>query len=450
MNAMPKAQTTSFPKTAPKVKGLPFIGNSLQLLNDPLAYLVKLYHKYGSVFQIRMGTQDYTVLAGYEANQLLSRDANGAVNSEHLFSGFANDMGTDILVTALDGEPHRHVRKMMREGYSKTAIRQNLPKVINTMEEAIDSWQDGQLVPVLPTIRRIVTNQLGLITLNARADDFFDEIAVYLKTLMNVHALKVWHPIMLKHPAYHHAKQTLGQVSKRLVKEHLENPPAISGREPDLLDDLMRYTRPDGQPLTEGDLSALAIGPFFAGMDTLSSTLSFFIYALAKYPDVLMRVRTEVDEKLLDVGDFNAYRSLDVLHATTLEVLRMFPVTPFTPRTLIRDLEFGGYHIPADTEVMFAQTVTHFLPEHFEDPHTFNIDRFTEGRKPAPNTFAPYTLGSHTCLGAGLAEIQLMVNVAIWVKHLNFELTTPDYQVPIKTMPLPNTGNRFSVRITKR
>ena len=435
---------------APKVQGIPFIGNSLNLLNDPLAYLVKLYHEYGAVFRIRMGFQDYTVLAGYEANQLLSRDADNNIGSERLFGGFGRDMETDILLVALDGEPHRHMRRVMRESFSKTAIRQNLVKVIDVMEEAMHQWQDGSWIAVLPTIRRIVTNQLGLIALNARADDFFDDIAVYLKTLMNVHAVKVWPTIMLKRPRFQRAKQRLFEISRQLIQERLNNPPEASGRELDLLDHVLRSTRPDGTPFTEKDLLALTIGPFFAGMDTLSSTLSFFVYALAKHQDVLARVQKELDEKLPDVGDFQAYRSLEVLHATTLEVLRRYPVTPFTPRTALQNIDFGGFHIPKDTEVMFAQTVTHFLPEYFENPYAFDIERFMHGKKPAPLTFAPFTLGSHTCLGAGLAEIQLMVNIALLVKRFNIELVSPDYVVPIRTMPLPNTGNQFKVRVKRR
>ena len=52
-------------------------------------------------------------------------------------------------------------------------------------------------------------------------------------------------------------------------------------------------------------------------------------------------------------------------------------------------------------------TVPHFLPEFFPEPEEFDIDRYHAPRneRRLDGAYAPFGLGDHTCLGAGIAEI---------------------------------------------
>ena len=58
----------------PRMPGIPFLTDNLNMLNDPLRYLVRGYQKLGPVFRVRMGTIEYTILAGLEANLFLQGD----------------------------------------------------------------------------------------------------------------------------------------------------------------------------------------------------------------------------------------------------------------------------------------------------------------------------------------------------------------------------------------
>ncbi|HEX2621730.1 MAG TPA: cytochrome P450, partial [Phototrophicaceae bacterium] len=79
MNAQVKAPVAVEP---PSVPGLPLIGNSLKLMYDPQAYLLKLFQEYGPVYKIQMGFQRYTVMAGLEANQFLAKEGERVFSSE--------------------------------------------------------------------------------------------------------------------------------------------------------------------------------------------------------------------------------------------------------------------------------------------------------------------------------------------------------------------------------
>jgi len=435
----------------PKAPGLPLLGNSLSMLSNPLAYLVEQYRQLGPVFRVKMGFQNYWVLAGLEANRFLATEANELCSSEGLFAGFAKSLGTDVMLTVLDGEAHAHMRRLNRPGFARSALVPHVGVTLDIVRETVADWEVGATFPVLRTVRRIVADQIGLLTTGFRLGDDFDDMLFYLNTLMNVHALKVLPKAMLLRPRFKRAEARLHRLKDRIMAYHLEVKPG-EGRHRDYVDEFIEHVRPDGQPFSTGDFFSLTVGPFFAGMDTLASTISFFLYALVKHRDALARVQPEIDALFASgVPAANDFRKADQLHAAALETLRVYPVTPFTPRTAKVDFEFAGFHIPAGTELMFGNTITHYLDEHFRDPGTFSLDRWLgDAPPPTPNTFTPFSLGAHTCLGAGLAEVLMMLTVAAILRDARLELETPDYEAPVKTMPLPNPGNDFRLRMVAR
>jgi cytochrome P450 len=437
----------------PKVAGLPLVGNTFKMLHDPLAYLVEQYHQLGPIFRIRMGLQDYTVLAGIEANQLLaSAEAERLFGSERLFGNFANEVNArDTFLTALDGAPQRHMRKVLQRGYSRSSAAPHVEGMVNIVDRVTGTWQTGQMIPVLDVVRQIVVQQLGLVSTGMEPGEYFEDVKFFLHTMMNVYVVKLLPRLYLRHPRFLKAKARTMELGRKVLEWHRQNPPEATGRTPDIIDDALAGTRPDGKPFTEDDIANIAIGPYFAGIDTISSSISFFIYALCKYPDLMARVTAEVDDFFKDgIPSLNDFRKMDTLHSTAIEVLRVYPVAPFTPRTAMETFEFQGYRVDEGTEVMLAQTVTHFLPQYFENPTRFDIDRYANNWKPATQSFAPYTLGAHTCLGAGLAEAQMMIVMAALVRRVKLELETPNYEVNIRTLPLPNPGRDFKVRVLEK
>ena len=445
MTTAPAAVSSTLP---PKAPGLPLIGNSLSMLNDPLAYLVDQYRERGPVFRVKMGFQNYWVLAGIEANKFLATEANDVCSSEGLFGDFARQLGGDYMLTVLHGEDHAYMRRVNRPGFARSALTPRVGVAVDVVRETVAQWEPGQTFPVLYTIRRMIADQIGLLTTGFKLGDDFDEMLFYLNTLMNVYALKIAPRAMLWRPRFKRAEARLQRLSDKILAYHREVP-AGEGRPHDYVDDFLENVRPDGQPFTPADLFNTTIGPFFAGMDTLASTVSFHLYALLRHRDAYERVMPEIEALFANgTPSVNEFRKADALHASAMETLRAYPVTPFTPRTARVDFEFAGFQIPAGTELMFGNTITHYLEEYFPEPERFSLNRWMgDAPPPAPNTFTPFSLGQHTCLGAGLAEALMMLNLAAMLRYATLELETPDYTAPIKTMPLPNPGNDFRLRV---
>jgi len=432
----------------PRVPGLPILGNALDFLNRPMEFFLDCYHKYGPIFHITAVNQKFVVMAGLEANRFFSQDKDEIFSSEPLFGEFAGQMGSKNFMVAQDGVPHRHMRKVMQRGYSKSGLAPHLDDMAQLTYKAAHSWTPGKTIFARDAFQRLVTEQLGTALTNHSSSEHFEAIRIYLGTLLNVLVIKRQPRFMLSLPRYVNARNKVMEFAKLVLDEHRHS---SDEHAPDLVDDLLAAVDWNGDPLKEDDLLAATIGPFFAGMDTVANTMGFMIYAILKHPEVYEAIQKEVDEYFSDgIPPYQELPKLQALYAATIETLRRYPVAPFTPRGVTRPFDFAGHHVEAGQEIIIVNGLTHYLPEFFANPWEFDINRYIAPRKEhkqGQGIFAPYTLGPHTCLGAGVAEVQLMVTVGAMLRAVKLELETPDYEIKTKLMPIPGPDPKFKVRV---
>ncbi len=435
-----------------RVPGMPILGNALDFLSRPMEFFLDCYHKYGPVFHISAANQQYVIMAGLEANQFMAQDRDEFFSSEPLFGEFARQMGSANFLVAIDGAPHAHMRKVMQRGYSKSGMAPHLDCFAELTHERAQDWQVGSTIYARDQFQRLVTEQLGTALTNHSSKEHFEAIRTYLGTLLNVLVIKRQPRLMLALPAYQNARRKVMEFAQIVVDEH-RNPSPDSHHDPDLVDDLLAALDWNGKPLSEGDLLAATIGPFFAGMDTVANTMGFMVYAILKHPDVYERIQSEVDEHFSNgIPPFRDLPKLETLYAATIETLRRYPVAPFTPRGVRKSFDFAGHHITAGQEIIIVNGLTHFLPEFFPDPWKFDVGRYIRPRqehKQGQGVFAPYTLGPHTCLGAGAAEVQLMVTVGSLLRAVKLELEYPAYEIVTKLMPIPGPDPKFKIRVVE-
>lgn len=71
----------------------------------------------------------------------------------------------------------------------------------------------------------------------------------------------------------------------------------------------------------------------FAGHDTTGNTMTWFVYELAKRPELQVQLQHEVDEFFANVGDrpmhYRDCRGLPFLTRCITETMRLWPVVPW-------------------------------------------------------------------------------------------------------------------------
>ena len=110
-----------------------------------------------------------------------------------------------------------------------------------------------------------------------------------------------------------------------------------------------------------------------------------------------------LDRLTRSLEDGNEY-----LDATVKETLRIRPVITDVGRKLTRDVEIGGYTIPAGALVMAAITAIHFREDLYPNPDAFRPERFLE-HAPDSYTWIPFGGGVRRCIGASFAQFEMRV-----------------------------------------
>jgi cytochrome P450 len=430
----------------PKVPALPYLGIALKMTGDITSYLFSLYQQYGSIYRFTLLGREITVMSGIEANRFLNTDGNDVFTSEPLFGGFGRAMNTDKFLVALDGEEHLHLRKLMRRGYSRSAMIPHMDYLVNVVDDYTRPLQVGDRIQVFPILQRLVTQQLGQIIAKRWASEYFEDVKAFLRYMLYVNVLKLYPSIVLKTPHYKRVRSRTLELAQQILTEHRNNP-ATDEAERDLVDDILTAKDAQNNPYDDNAMLSMVVGPYLAGIDTVASSLSFFVYTTLRHAEVHEKAKAEAKAIFANgTPNLHALKDMETLHGAAVETLRMYPVAPMTPRTALKSFTFNGYRVDAGSEVYVAQTMTHFMEEYFPNPQQFDPNRFARGEgKGVAGAYAPYSLGQHLCLGAGIAETQMMLTLARLLNNLDMELETPT--LTIKSAPLPNPTNKFYVRV---
>ncbi len=151
-----------------------------------------------------------------------------------------------------------------------------------------------------------------------------------------------------------------------------------------------------------------------------------------------------------DPDEFNL-KNIDVTHRLCLESARVYPVIPWQLRTVMNECVVDGYQIPPKTYLLIGQTASHYDGRLFKDPLEFDIDRYLPERAEhtAPDAYAPYGLGTHTCLGNRWVELQMAVNVLLIAYHLKLQVTPENYKMRMNPFPTASPDKRLKFRVAE-
>lgn len=437
-------------KHPPLAAGLPLLGNVLDMAQETRAFLTAQYQQHGPVFRVRALNQKFTVLAGPEANQFMTKESRNYFSSQEFWRGEDEEMGAARSLISMDGADHARFRKVQQRGYSKSVINDNLDRVVAITRAELAEWGIGKTIPGLYGIQRIITEQLGQLAANYSPREYLDDMITFVRTMLLATVTRQRPRLLLYTPAYRRAKARAMELAVKVVAAHENADDTAVQRTPDLIDDLLAFAREDPDFLPERDLMPAILGPFVAGLDTVSSTMAFMLYALLKHPHILAQATVEADQLFAEgIPTPSMLRDVDVLHRVTLETLRMYPIAPAITRTVTAPFEFAGYTIPTGAQVIIATTVPHYLPEFYPNPDVFDIDRYLPERKEhrQPGAFAPFGLGHHTCLGAGFAEVEIILTMATVLNAVQLEMVPQNYALKIDPAPTPSPDKAFQVQV---
>lgn len=435
----------------PQAAGTPILGNALDMRGDVARFYVDLYRDYGPIVRIKLMQNEVVVMSGVDVN-------NWFVENQHLFSireafqSFELIWGTRNHIVLQDGEVHQRIRSTVRRAMATSAVTRYFGLLRAHLDEMMAGWHVGQEFAAWPLFQRLVTDQLSLLVVNKTSGDLFPHLRRLITWQLYVDLARALPQWVLKTPPYQHSVNKVRAFLLEIIEERRRERAAggdAAATHRTLTDDLLDAQAEDPDFWTDQALMAALGTPFLAGMDTVASTLSFLMYALLTEPEARAACYAEVDQLYAEKGDdfgYNDLRKLRAVPGLVHETLRLYPIGVSSTRLVRESFVYDGYQVPAGSFVFLPTVVPHFLDEYYPEPYRFDI--FRDMKQPVKGAFAPFSMGAHTCLGAGFGQAQLLSTLVFLLRHAEFECVPADFALRIQSTPVPNPGRNFKIRLT--
>ena len=381
---------------------VPAIVNGVGYAVDPIGYIRWFAGRYGVVTGPRFpGFGLIVSIADPElVRQVFTGDAATFHAGESSKPVLEPTVGSNSLLT-LDEEPHMRQRKLLLEPFHGTNVKRWEATIRSITEQDIARWPSGEPFSLHDRARTITLEVILRAVFGVREQDRFERARTLVKEFTNRA-----HPISM----FPVARRDLGPLSpwvrfKRsrealdgFLYEEIERrrtEPDLAERD-DVLSLLLCASDEAGEPLTQQELRDELVTVLAAGHETTATAVAWAFERLLRTPRVLHRLTQTLAE-----GD-------EYLEATIKETLRMRPVVTDVGRLLTREIELGGYRIPAGALVMPAITGIHFREDLYPQPDEFRPERFLE-RTPEPYAWIPFGGGVRRCIGAAFAQFEMRV-----------------------------------------
>lgn len=325
--------------------------------------------------------------------------------SQDITSGPVWDRVASNLIS-LEGSEHHRLRRLVSKAFTPRTTARLQTTVIDTINELVDRYAaDGQC-EVVTDIARNYPIPVICALLGAPPDDWelfsdwTDDIFKAFTWDVAAHAdviVTAWDGL----DAY---------IDDMVARRR-------TSLTDDLISELIR-AEDDGEKLNAAELRMLVAGLLIAGTDTTRNQLAGSVHVLCDHPDqwALLAEHPELAPKAVE------------------ETMRHSPIAFGALRVALEDVEIAGVMIPADTLVLANTAAANRDPGVYGDPDRLDITR--EGAR-AIQTFGA---GTHYCLGANLARLELTEALAIMTRRMpNARRSGPAPWKPLTALSGPLT-----------
>jgi cytochrome P450 len=206
-----------------------------------------------------------------------------------------------------------------------------------------------------------------------------------------------------------------------------------------------------GESMTNEQLRDEVITLFSAGSETSSNALAWTIYLLCTNPEKKEKLKQEINKiagnRTIQFADIPL---LTYTNQIIQETLRLYPPAWLIGREAKENDEVDGYFIPKKTQIIMPTSVIHRHPDLWENPHTFEPERFENEQVKLRHKFAhfPFGGGPRFCIGSNFAMMEMTLALNMIFQQFDFELLE-NQNIKAEALVTLKPKNEISVRIKK-
>lgn len=401
---------------APGPKGTFFLGSLSDVKQDTIGFLSQSVSEYGDIVRFRFGP-----IAAHLINhpdyieQVLSRSAENYDKKTHSVRQIRETCG-DSLLSGDEQAWQRH-RSLIQPVFQPRFL-QSIDAVIDrSMQSMLKRWRsvanERGSVDVASEMMHLVISTSAKILFGSSVDP--DVIEKSLEVILDDTWRRLQSPINLTllSNKFHTSKfkKAVAEIDA-LIFKIIEDRRKNSATANDLLSLLLGAHEAEGdQRLSDNELRDAAVTLLLAGHETTANALTSAFYLVAKSP-----------EQNIEDADLDHVFS---------EAVRLYPSIWIIERRAISDQEIGGYHIPRGSSVLISPYLLHRHRNFWANAEQYDPNRFSEEQKDLRprNSYIPFGLGKHRCVGLHMARkvaTRIMANVFKEFRLQPAQNNTPD------------------------
>lgn len=426
---------------APGPKAHWLLGLLREFLGDTLGFLTGLQKDYGPVSSFRILRVTNYLVSDPELVEQIFKDKNGTfIKNTGFFRHFYDLFGAGLLTA--EGEHWKRQRKLV----SPVFRQKNLDTFVNAIgsitETFIRDWGPSSTLDFHQSALQL-TAHIASETLFGMDDPVPDQRLIdAVRQLEKQIAVRIGRPFLFQDKlpiasnfAYRRALKIIEAKVYQLIDSYQDQQHPGTN----VLSQLVNARYEDGTRISRQQLRDDAITLYLAGHDTTAILLSWMFYLLSRHKAVVADLRQEwamLGDSL--PASYEQIKNLPLTTAVIKESLRLYPPAYIIGRQTTRDIELGGYAIPAGAPVVISPYVLGRLDDYFESPDTFLPERWLrQNASTLEKAFMPFGGGPRICIGDRFAQMEAAIILIAILRRYDLEYVGTQPPTPLISINMP-------------
>jgi len=426
------------------------VGNAFEPRGDPIGYFTKCIREYGDIVFLRFLGVPLCLLNRPDCIESVLVTQHNNFEKSKDYRALRRVLGNGLLTS--EGEFWRRQRKLVQPAFHQERIAAYTEVMVAYTERMLASWKDGQGLDVHEAMMRltldIVAKTLFDTDVSREAEDVGAALQFLMGKFMRQAAFAFLLPASIPIPTTRRLRRAVGQLDK-VIYEIIRRRRASGTMSGDLLSVLLQAQDDEGLGMTDRQLHDEIMTLFLAGHETTANALSWTWFLLGQHPEVEEKLVEELQSVLGGrAPTASVLPRLTYTEMVLREAMRLYPPVWVIGRRALAPFRMGNYELPAETNVVMSQLITHRDAKYFPEPERFDPDRWrpNDPRNLSLPRFAYFSFGGgpRVCIGAGFSMMEAVLLLATIAQK--FKLTLVPGQT-IEKLPSVTLRPKSGIRV---
>lgn len=420
-------------KKTPKIPVIESFLDTREMVRNPVAVFEQYRERLGPTFEFRFGGMKKTIVtADPEFLKYVLKDNNSNYHKSHIqVKRFVEFQGVGL--TNSHDDYWLRQRKLLSMGFTRSRLAEMLPiqlTVLNDFMHDFDTAVSNGKVDVHDQMVKFTLRSVGQSLFGSQLNrEELEKFAAAIAEIQQFIVKKVvqpylmpWYAISGQNKKYQQIRMDADQIVLDYVEKRRQEP----GKESDILKLMLTLPYKDtGELMSDDTVKIEILQLLVAGNETSTTAAAWAFYLLAKHPEHIPKIRSEIETVFGNQPiDYASMRHLTYTISVLDESMRIRPPFWMIDREALEDDEFNGIKIPAGTTVVPYIYGVHHNAAAWKSPEIFDPARFNpdSGEKIHPFAHIPFGGGPRVCLGQNMAEMQILLVMTAIIRKYDFEL----------------------------